>query len=106
MNEYAHELDDGGLRGLIVQVTGQKRDHSTTNAIVGSSKALKEFADFDAVPASPDGQHPTGLNVSDEVAPPPRGRSVQGIQLGYTINLNLPATSDVAVFNAIFTSLK
>jgi len=28
------------------------------------------------------------------------------MQLGYTINLNLPATSEVAVFNAIFKSLK
>ena len=29
-----------------------------------------------------------------------------GLRLGYTINLNLPATSDVAVFDAIFRSLK
>ena len=29
-----------------------------------------------------------------------------GLNLGYTINLNLPATSDIAVFNAIFRSLK
>jgi len=26
--------------------------------------------------------------------------------LSYTINLNLPATSDIAVFNAIFKSLR
>ncbi len=106
VNEYAHELNDGDLRGLIVQVTGQKPDHSTTNAIFGSFKALKEFADFDALAASPDGQQATAPGVADEVPPQPRGRGVQGIQLGYTINLNLPATSDVAVFNAIFTSLK
>ena len=29
-----------------------------------------------------------------------------GFSLGYTINLNLPATSDPAVFDAIFKSLK
>jgi hypothetical protein len=29
-----------------------------------------------------------------------------GLSLSYTINLNLPATSDAAVFNAIFKSLK
>jgi hypothetical protein len=29
-----------------------------------------------------------------------------GLNLGYTINLNLPATSDPAVFNAIFKALK
>jgi hypothetical protein len=29
-----------------------------------------------------------------------------GMNLSYTINLNLPATSDISVFNAIFKSLK
>jgi hypothetical protein len=29
-----------------------------------------------------------------------------GLNLSYTINLNLPETSDVEVFNAIFKSLK
>ena len=29
-----------------------------------------------------------------------------GLRLGYTINLNLPATTDIAVFNAIFKSLR
>jgi hypothetical protein len=29
-----------------------------------------------------------------------------GVNLSYTINLNLPATSDQAVFNAIFKSLR
>ena len=29
-----------------------------------------------------------------------------GLNLSYTINLNLPETSDVEVFNAIFRSLK
>jgi hypothetical protein len=30
----------------------------------------------------------------------------RGLGLSYTINLNLPATSDITVFNAIFKSLK
>ncbi len=30
----------------------------------------------------------------------------RGISLSYTINLNLPTTTDQAVFNAIFRSLK
>ena len=34
------------------------------------------------------------------------GGSGAGIKLGYTINLNLPATSDIAVFDAIFKSLR
>ena len=37
---------------------------------------------------------------------PPAQASGLGLNLSYTINLNLPATSDIAVFNAIFKSLK
>ena len=46
---------------------------------------------------------------------PPKNAPAQGgasdqlgnsIRLGYTIHLNLPATTDIAVFNAIFKSLK
>jgi hypothetical protein len=35
-----------------------------------------------------------------------QARAKSGINLSYTINLNLPATADQAVFNAIFRSLK
>jgi len=49
------------------------------------------------------------MEASDEVKEP-EGKHVKkdgaGLHLSYTINLNLPATSDVAVFNAIFKSLK
>jgi hypothetical protein len=40
-----------------------------------------------------------GLNWSAQ-------RDKGGMRLSYTINLNLPETSDIAVFNAIFASLR
>lgn len=71
--------------------------------VLGSFKALKAFADFSAEPASaPD-------TPSDEVeagGASIAGRPPGGINLGYTMNLHLPPTSDVAVFNAIFKSLR
>ena len=39
-------------------------------------------------------------------AAPLASASAAGINLGYTINLHLPPTSDIAVFNAIFSSLR
>lgn len=48
VNEYAHDLNDGDLRGLIVQVTGSDDSSSVVRAILGSFKALRDFADFDA----------------------------------------------------------
>jgi hypothetical protein len=45
----------------------------------------------------------TPAEMPAEVRPPTVNG---GLNLSYTINLNLPETSDVEVFNAIFRSLK
>jgi hypothetical protein len=42
----------------------------------------------------------------DERAVPVGETAATTIKLGYTIHLNLPATSDIAVFDAIFKSLR
>jgi hypothetical protein len=100
-NEYTHDLDDEGLRGLVLQVTGLERGSSTFKAILGSFNALKAYADFDRVSEEePD----EGEKPGEEQLPP--GGPPPAVNLGYTINLHLPPTSDVAVFNAIFKSLR
>lgn len=102
VNEYAHDLSDSELRGLVMQVTGLEGESGTTKAILGSFKALKAFADFEAASVPPVEQPST----SEDVAPAASEEPIHGIRLGYNINLYLPATSDVAVFNAIFKSLR
>ena len=108
VNEYFYELDDQKLRGLIVQVTGSEPDSASTRLIVSTLKAIKEFASFD------DALEDKGTTL---VAPNSEATSIDrgygreqenrvGLNLAYTINLNLPATADQAVFNAIFRSLK
>ncbi len=105
MNEYAHELSDKDLKGLVVQATGSEPNAVVVKSTVGSFKALKEFADFDA--ATQPAAAAEGVSGDGELPPSsPQGQLLGGISLGYTINLHLPATSDVAVFNAIFKSLR
>lgn len=110
-NEYFHLLNDKDLQALIVQVTGVETDSRVAALIYQTLKALKPFANFEAV------AHSAGAPAADvKVALPEVHRSVHppapdsggrvGLNLSYTINLNLPATSDQAVFNAIFRSLK
>ncbi len=105
MAEAAHELDDTKLKGLIVQATGLDASSKTVGAIIGSFKALREFADPSPKPA-------TQASVAGEIADDAANASAQpialppGVSLGYTINLHLPATSEIAVFNAIFRSLR
>jgi Family of unknown function (DUF5343) len=108
-NEYAHDLSPADFKGLVVQATGLEESSRTLKSIIGSYSALKAFADFSAesVAAEDDAADDAGAaaEAGAELAglvPGPIG----GLSLGYTINLHLPPTSDIAVFNAIFKSLR
>lgn len=107
MNEKAHELSDSDLRGLVVQATGLERNNRTVQAIVGSFKSLKDLAKFGVAKKTHETPPPEPSQLS--IPGPNLGRQDVGgigMNLSYTINLNLPATSDIAVFDAIFKSLK
>jgi hypothetical protein len=108
-NEFMHELSDKELVGLVVEETGVAHDAATVKLTVNCIKHLKSFATFGA---STDHQ-PTVLVKADEPTRPEPSRAQNspasgpmGLNLGYTINLNLPATSDPEVFDAIFKRLK
>jgi hypothetical protein len=107
INEYAHEItDEAKLRALIVQATGEEKDSQAVKLIAKSFKALDAFADHDASDQHDDGAD--GGKDDDEVLKEESDASgsLGGLGLNYTINLQLPATSDIAVFNAIFKSLR
>jgi len=107
VNEYAHDATAAELRGVVVQATGLEESSSTFKAIIGSFNALKAFADFAAPETSatePTEEEPASADLTPREQE--RDGELAGINLGYTINLHLPATSDVAVFNAIFKSLR
>jgi hypothetical protein len=109
VNECFYDLKDSELLAAIVQITGTEADSAIAKCTLATLKNLKSFAKFDeaevvsekaiAVPeiatASSNGKPPTDMSE----------RGI-GVNLAYTINLNLPATTDQAVFNAIFRSLK
>lgn len=106
VNEYLHDASDAQLKGIVVQVTGSDAGSSTVQAIVGSFKALKALATFSN--GETDEGTPPELSQTD-IAADQRGRleaPPANLRLGYTINLYLPATSDITVFDAIFKSLK
>lgn len=109
INEYIHDAGDPDLKGVVVQVTGGEPKSTQVRAIVNSFKALRAYADFEAsvtpppeAPATDADVPPTGIRASGSTT----RNAGDGVNLSYTINLNLPSTSDVAVFNAIFKSLR
>jgi hypothetical protein len=112
-NEYAYNLTDEKLKNLVVEVTGKEPSDGSVTAITGSFKACKQLADFDAEFVPSEESH-----EADTVKPLERNRSIvtkdaadkalarRNIGFSYTINLNLPETTDVEVFNAIFKALR
>jgi hypothetical protein len=107
INEYFYKLSDKDLLNLIVQVSGAQANDQVAKLTLSTLKTLKTFADFDAV-SEVDELTPAALTPTAPATSSPQipSGSRIGLNLGYTFNLNLPATSDQAVFNAIFRSLK
>lgn len=107
VNEYIHDASEKDLKGVVVQVTGSEPTSSTVKAILGSFKAVRAFASFDGEDLLDDLADTAVREANTERHDEPVTRAgTSKIGLSYTINLNLPATSDVAVFDAIFRSLK
>lgn len=110
-DEYADRLPREKLEGLVIEATGQAKGSRMVRAILGTFEALKAFADFEA-PAAPAAPGTTDeVNVSPPLsagppAPAKGTASPPPFNLSYTIYLNLPKTDDIAVFNAIFRSLR
>ncbi len=112
-NEYIHKAKDEDVKGAIIQSTGLEPESRVVQAIFGTFKTLKAYCDFEAAEVKS-----TKPEVPAPVKDEPRKEDMgsvpmhgkvnkhSGINLSYTINLNLPATDDVRVFDAIFRSLK
>ncbi len=114
-NEYAYEMSDKDLMGLIVQLTGGDEKSSALKYTLQTFKVLKEMANFEEkidieteiIPEKVK-SIPTNEYFPQQVAqfPGPSVAREESVNLSYTINLNLPATTNIEIFNAIFKSLK
>jgi hypothetical protein len=112
-NEYAHLLDKPKLEGLVMETTGLDKGATTLKAIVATFDALKTFANFELDSKHESGNPGDGTELAKESETlKPRKRTTEDrvetpkLAFSYTIQLNLPDTADVAVFNAIFRALK
>jgi hypothetical protein len=115
-NEYAHLLSKEKLRDLVVEITGLERDNQIVAYIVSTFQAMKVAGDVNentrmgTIPAANGAGSPPSITPPAPFERPDFGthRSGQeiGMNLSYTINLNLPPSTDPEVFNAIFRALK
>lgn len=109
-NEFADQLSKPKLEGLMKEITGAEAGSSTLGAMVNTFESLKTFADFgtqiDPSPPMSDDPPPSPSEDHQSTRPLPTNDDLGGLRFGYTININLPNTNDIAVFNAIFKALK
>jgi len=111
-NEYIHNSKKDDLKSAIASVTGNDHDSKAVESTVNTFEALKSFAAFDYKnliddKGEEDPTDPPAKAPEPQFQPPHPGQHSQnvGLNLGYTINLILPETTNIEVFNAIFKSL-
>ncbi len=113
-NEYAHALSRDTLNSLVIEITGAEKDNRAAQAIASTFWTLKDLADFEGgtIKSAP---APQDISVEhrDRSDPNPKQKSDfeaaprnLGFNVAYTINLNLPETTNPEVFNAIFKALR
>jgi hypothetical protein len=112
-NEYAHLLSKEKLRDLVVEVTGLERDNQIVAYVVSTFQAMKAAGSVNENTRIGTISVTNDVEALPPVAPPfdrpdfgRRNGQEIGMNLSYTINLNLPPSTDPEVFNAIFKALK
>lgn len=100
-HEYAHTLGETELISKMKTITGLDENNKALSSMVGTFKELCKLADFE-------NKEPIQKKESETETEIIVTNKPSGVKLGisYTINLNLPATTEIEVFNAIFKSLK
>lgn len=112
-NEYWHSLDKTALKNFLIEVLEVEANSAALKYILSTIETLKSYAVFDiGNNNSIDEEVETFGNDEKETEKEEhstRKKAVSdfaGLNLAYTINLNLPETSDIKVFDAIFKRLK
>lgn len=113
-SDYAHTVDDGKLRDIILEITGLKASDPVAIAIRGTFNVLKAYVPSNIDASNREDEDASGENSAQPTPPQiPNGQPIghaltRGSELGlvYNINIVLPETSDLKVLNAIFRSIK
>ena len=106
INTYAYSASDSEIEGYITQITGLESDHKRVKSTAKTFLALKNMSDFEKQLKPQEESNKEDPNTSHKTINEKLALSKTGLNFSYTINLNLPETSDIEVFDAIFSSVK
>lgn len=104
-NEYVYKLDREQIKSKLSSILGASKDDVTIPKVAATFTELIKLADFDSK---------NNIEPKEELVNTTSSQQETVVQIShptklgisYTINLNLPATTDPKVFDAIFKSLK
>jgi len=99
-NEYAYKLKREDIISKLNTVLGTPVDDKTTPKVAATFLALCNLAEFESKEMV-EMEVPLVKEEKETL-----GQFLPKLGISYTINLNLPATTDIEVFNAIFKALK
>lgn len=102
-SEYIYKLDKPALVAKLRTVLGAGEDDANIQYVAGTFTELSKMAAWDGTPA-PKPNPPADPHKNGGAGG--ASKELDKIRLSYTINLNLPATTEIEVFNAIFKSLR
>ncbi|MGJ3264547.1 MAG: DUF5343 domain-containing protein [Salinarimonas sp.] len=101
-NEQIDQADENTLTDLVIGLTGRERSDQVVRAIVSTFKLIQAYI-TNVEAAEAETSPPQAEEKSSETG---RMHSAGRLGLQYNINVVLPETTNVEVFNAIFRSLR
>lgn len=107
-NEFVHRADVNAVKDLIVEITGLNKSDNITRLISQTFEVVRGYADKGGAPSS-DTANVGARDVTDQDSlgdVPIPSHGTRNLGLSYHINVILPETENIAVFNAIFRSLR
>ncbi len=102
INTNMNQANDTEIRGAISRVTGKEEDD--VKRMSATFKALCNYADFNETNEDntmPNIEEPEPMNT---IFSTPNNNELP--EFHYNIQIHLPATTDISVYNAIFKSIK
>lgn len=108
VDENAHKLSLDAVKGKLATLTG--KDEAVVKKMAQTFLALCKEGDFSAETAKTQTAAPSAATAADVVVESPALDEVTprlpGLAFSHTIYINLPATRDIAVYDAIFKSIR
>ncbi|MCH7998387.1 MAG: DUF5343 domain-containing protein [Chloroflexi bacterium] len=106
-HEKANQLSPEKIRGFFASKTG--KGERVVEQMAATFRTLAQYADFSGAPApvTVEAVPPEGLEqAAEKIEAQERPRRAVDAEFHYNIQIHLPATRDIAVYNAIFKAVR